>query len=55
LIAIVNTQPISPGTLGVQSVDPKVFTDSDAPLAPFELPAAQLNELLELKQLLQAK
>jgi len=55
LIAIVNTQPISPGTLAIQSVDPEVFTDSDAPLAPFELPAAQLNELLELKQLLQAK
>ncbi|MFI0843229.1 hypothetical protein [Mesorhizobium sp. IMUNJ 23232] len=54
LLAIVNSQPPSPGTLFAQKVDPKLFTESAVPLTPLELPNAQLNEFLELRELLQS-
>lgn len=54
LVAIVNSQPASPGGLLAHKVDPKQFTHLDTPLPPLELPPSQLNELLELKGLLEA-
>jgi hypothetical protein len=53
LLAIAGTQPATIGNLALQGIDPKLFTNMSTRLPQFELPTRQLNELLELRSLLQ--